>query len=63
MSGQGISVRAGLRRDADAVGQLPLQRVQIHEVKHARKGARLHEKTRPAHRIAGGNFEARPPAN
>ena len=63
MSGQGISLRAGLRRDADAIGQLPLQRVQIHEVEHARKGARLHEKARSAHRIAGGHFAARPPAD
>ena len=55
MSGQGIPLRADVRRDARADGQLPLQRVQIHEDEHARKGARLHEKPRAAHRIAAGN--------
>jgi quinolinate synthase len=44
-------------------GQLPLQRVQIHEDEHARKGARLHEKPRAAHRAAGGNHETRAPAD
>ena len=46
-----------------ADGQLPLQRVQIHEDEHAGKGARLHEKPRAARRIAGGNSQARAPAD
>jgi phosphate transport system substrate-binding protein len=41
-----------------ADGPLPLQRVQIHEVEHARKGARLHEETVTARRITTGDFEA-----
>src|SRR5688572_26693213 len=35
MPGQGLHLRAGVQRDADAFGQLPLQRVQIHEDEYA----------------------------
>ena len=51
-----------IRRDAAADGQLPLQRVQIHEDEHAGKSARLHEAPRPADRTAGRHLETRPAA-
>jgi hypothetical protein len=55
MSRQGIFVRASFRRDENADGQLPLQRVSLHEDEHAGKIARLHEEPRPANRIARRN--------
>src|SRR6266478_9930091 len=63
MFGQGIYLRADVRRDEGADGPLPLQRMQIHEDEHASKSARLYGQAGSANRIAVGSDRACAPSD